>query len=51
MAKFVAIIFCVQLLAALSLLSVEIEAKTFTVDKDQDTFLKDGQPFRWAFIY
>ena len=53
MAKFVAILLSVQLLIIItvSLVSAETEAaKSFTVDYDQDTFLKDGQPFRWALI-
>ena len=30
------------------LLSVEVEAKSFTIDYDKDTFMKDGQPFRYV---
>lgn len=28
------------------LLAVKVEARSFTIDYDKDTFMKDGQPFR-----
>ena len=50
MAKFVAVFFCVQFLVS-SLLSLGTEAtKSFTIDYEKDTFLKDGQPFRLVFL-
>ena len=46
MARFVTVVVSVQLLLV-SLLALKAEAaKSFTVDYDKDTFLKDGQPFR-----
>lgn len=37
-----------MLSACLLLVETEAGARSFTIDYDKDTFLKDGQPFRWV---
>ena len=38
----------VYLSIVVSLLAVKAEARSFTIDYDKDTFMKDGQPFRYV---
>ena len=41
---------CVFVILAVFHLPCAIQASSFTIDYEKDTFLKDGEAFRWALV-